>query len=168
MLFLVYFGILTVDMPKLNREKSASGVFAITLDPQEREVAFSHSSALPETPDAWNDQMDEGRLAIDIGHTENEIVVVSTMAGAAPDKIEVYIHTDLLTIRGVRTSPFENTQDIEYYYHECFWGKFSRTVVLPTEVKGELARAEYKNGILTIVIPKRMTDTHVPVVVVDE
>lgn len=154
-------------MPVISREKTNGGVFAITLEPGKGETR-SRSSALSETPDAWNVEMDEGRLAIDIGHTENEIIIISTMAGATPDNIEVHIHTDLLTIRGVRSTPFENTPNIEYYYNECFWGKFSRTIVLPTEVKGELARAEYKNGILTIVIPKRITDTHVPVVVVDE
>lgn len=154
-------------MSLLSRERSNGGVFAITLEPGKGETS-SRSSALSETPDAWNVEMDEGRLAVDIGHTEDEIVVVSTMAGAVPDNIEVYIHTDLLTVRGVRRTPFENTQNIEYYYTECFWGKFSRTIVLPTEVKGELARAEYKNGILTISIPKRITDTQIPVVVVDE
>lgn len=154
-------------MSVLSREKTNGGVFAIMLEPRKGEIS-SRSSALSETPDAWNDEAGEGRLAIDIGHTEDEIVVVSTMAGAAPDNIEVYIHTDLLTIRGIRRTPFENTPDIECYYNECFWGKFSRTIVLPTEVKGELARAEYKNGILTISIPKRITDTQIPVVVVDE
>lgn len=110
----------------------------------------------------------EGKLAIDIAEAGDTIIVVSTMAGALPDKIEVHIHDDLLTIRGVRNSPLDSVPGVEYYYRECFWGQFSRTVVLPVDVKGELARADYKDGMLTIRIPKRTVDTRVPISVVDE
>lgn len=111
----------------------------------------------------------EGKLAIDILQTDDSIIVLSTMAGTIADSIEVYIHNDLLTIRGERRMPPAAKKDsIKYLHKECFWGKFSRSVVLPTEVKGDSASAEYKNGILKIEIPKKKTDARVHVTIVDE
>lgn len=121
-----------------------------------------------ELPENWHEEYVEGQLAVDVGQTEKEVIIVSTMAGAVTDKIEVYVHSDLLTIRGVRISPMENLSEIEKFHQECYWGKFSRTVVLPVDVKGDLARAEYKNGILIIMIPKQKNDTKVPITIVDD
>lgn len=119
-------------------------------------------------PENWHEEHQEGQLAIDVAQTDNEVIVVSTMAGAITGKLEVYVHNDLLTIRGERKNPAKQTEDLDYFVEECYWGKFSRTVVLPVHVKGDLAKAEYKNGVLTIRIPKQKADAKVPVVVVDE
>ncbi|KKQ27617.1 MAG: Small heat shock protein [Candidatus Magasanikbacteria bacterium GW2011_GWC2_37_14] len=118
-------------------------------------------------PDNWHEEQLEGQLAVDVAETVNEIVIVSTMAGAEFDKIEVFLHNDLLTIRGARNSPLENNQ-VGYFHEECFWGKFSRTIILPMEVKGDLAKAEYKNGVLTITVPKLKIDRKIPVMIVED
>lgn len=118
-------------------------------------------------PEDWQEERMEGQLAVDVAQTEKEVVIVSTMSGAISDEIEVYLHNDLLTIRGRRVSPIAG-EEAEYFHQECFWGKFSRTIVLPVEVKGDLARAEYNSGVLTIRIPKQKIDRQIPVVVVDE
>ncbi len=118
-------------------------------------------------PETWQEEQAEGQLAVDVAQTEKEVVVVSTLAGALIDQIEVFLHNDLLTIRGKRISPLAS-QEADYFHQECFWGKFSRTIILPVEVKGDLARAEYNNGVLTIWIPKQKIDRQIPVVVVDE
>lgn len=118
--------------------------------------------------DEWHDQPQEGQLAIDVINTDSAIVVVSTMAGADSSNIEVYIHNDLLTIRGVRPKPMEESMETSYLYQECYWGKFSRTVVLPVDVKGDDACAEYKNGVLTIVIPKKNKDSRISVTIVED
>jgi HSP20 family protein len=115
----------------------------------------------------WETHMQEGELAVDVYETEKAIIVASTMAGADTSSIEVYVHNhDLLTIKGQRKNPLmsENYSSI---YHECFWGKFSRTIVLPCEVDGSKSKAEYKNGILTIKIPKHKTSS-IQVEVVEE
>lgn len=114
----------------------------------------------------WAEDHQEGQLAVDVADAGSEVVVVSTMAGAETDKIEVYIHNDLLTIRGVRNPPVSGAKD--YFHQECYWGRFSRTIVLPIEVRADMAIAEYKNGVLIIRIPKQRIDANVPVVVVDE
>ncbi|MFH1947113.1 MAG: Hsp20/alpha crystallin family protein [Candidatus Magasanikbacteria bacterium] len=119
-------------------------------------------------PENWHEEHLEGQLAVDVGQTKEEIILVSTIAGAVTDKIEVFVQNDLLTIRGVRVSPMNSFSDVDMFHQECFWGRFSRTIVLPVDVKGDLARAEYKNGVLTIKIPKQKTSAKVPITIVDD
>jgi len=118
-------------------------------------------------PENWQAEHQEGQLAVDVAQTEKELMVVSTLAGAEADKIEVFVHNDLLTIRGQRHSPLNQLSEVEHFHQECYWGKFSRTIVLPVDVKGDLAHAEYKNGVLTVTIPKKEINKKVPIVVVD-
>lgn len=116
----------------------------------------------------WHTEHQEGQLAVDVGATKDDIVIISTMAGADTTNIEVYVHNDLLTIRGQRERPKEAIGLEHMFHEECFWGTFSRTIVLPVDVKGDLAHAEYANGILTVRIPKQQTDTKIPVTIVEE
>lgn len=108
----------------------------------------------------------EGQLSVDVAETDEELVVVATLAGTLPEKVSLHLQSDVLTIRGERQSPVP--ADAAYFYEECYWGKFSRTIVLPVDVKSELARAEYKNGILTIRLPKAKPSNTIPIYVVEE
>lgn len=110
---------------------------------------------------------EEGQLSVDVLETTEEVVILSTLAGVDIVNIEISLHNDLLTIRGSRPEPFFG-EDVRYFHRECFWGKFSRTIVLPVDVKGDLAQAEYKTGVLTITIPKQSKNKRISVVVVDE
>ena len=110
----------------------------------------------------------EGKLSIDVAQNDSHIFVVSTMAGAKPDKIEVFVHNDVLTIRGTRYSPLDIEKNIEYYYKECFWGVFSRTVVLPVEVKSDLSYAKFQNGVLFLSIPKKKHETKISIEIVED
>lgn len=133
----------------------------------ESEAAASPVSS-PISAEQWHDHLEEGKLSVDVAHDEKHVYIVSTVAGAVPDRIEVYIHNDLLTLRGERVNPVETKVGIEFYHTECFWGHFSRTVVLPVEVNGDLARAQYKNGILEITVPKRTRDRKISIEIVEE
>lgn len=95
----------------------------------------------------------EGQLTIDVYQTPNEIVIKSTIAGVKPEDLDVTINNDMLTIKGVRKNDARNKPE-DYYYQECYWGPFSRSVILPVDVETENIKAELKNGILTIVLPK--------------
>ncbi len=119
-------------------------------------------------PENWQEHQQEGQLAVDVAETEKDLVVVSTIAGALAEKLEVYLHNDLLTIRGLRVSPINELNQDDYFHQECYWGKFSRTIVLPVDVKSDLARAEYNNGVLLIKIPKQKLETKVPIIIVEE
>lgn len=116
----------------------------------------------------WQPPEEEGQLAVDVIESGPELVIISTMAGADQERIEVYLHNDLLTIRGERRRPLPASDRLEYIHAECFWGPFSRTIVLPVEVHAHKAKAEYKNGVLTVWIEKRNIDARIPIKIVDE
>ncbi|MCX7779234.1 MAG: Hsp20/alpha crystallin family protein [Patescibacteria group bacterium] len=104
---------------------------------------------------AWFSETSEGRLSLDIYQDKNNnIVVKSALAGVNPDDLEIIIDKDILTIKGERKNE-ELIEPKNYFHQECFWGKFSRTVILPNEVKIEGVKANFKNGILTITLPKK-------------
>ena len=62
----------------------------------------------------------------------------------------------MITIRGERKQD-EEIDPENYYYQECYWGPFSRSVILPIEIVAEKAEASMKNGILTLRMPKADT-----------
>ncbi|MBI5733027.1 Hsp20/alpha crystallin family protein [Candidatus Jorgensenbacteria bacterium] len=95
----------------------------------------------------------EGQLTVDVYQNKDDIMVQSTVAGVNPDDLEINITNESVTIRGKRTRE-EQIEDKDYFYQECFWGVFSRSVVLPQEVDPEKSTAALKNGVLTIRMPK--------------
>lgn len=109
---------------------------------------------------------EEGKLGIDVVETKEELVIIAAMAGTAPENLELHLQNDLLTIRGERQMTLEESAD--YHHKEIFWGKFSRTIVLPAEVRQEMARAEYKHGVLIIHLPKVSENKNIPIVIVEE
>lgn len=151
------------------RLQNNSDVFEMVLKSVGRGTDFANAVVSPKRFDAeWSADKQEGQLAVDVISTNTDIIVVSTMAGADPEQIEVYVHNDLLTIRGNRIMPVKERPDSNYLHKECFWGKFSRTVVLPVDVKGDNARAEYKTGVLTITIPRKKVDSRISVTIVED
>lgn len=98
----------------------------------------------------------DGQLTIDVYQTSTDIVIKSTIAGVKPEDVDVSISNDMITIRGERKLE-EKISDDNYYYRECYWGPFSRSIVLPMDVVAEKIDASLKNGILTIKLPKADT-----------
>lgn len=94
-----------------------------------------------------------GELAVDVYQTEEEFVVVSTIAGVEPEDLDIEIHNDTVSIRGERKK-IEEVPEKDYLYQECFWGPFSRSIVLPEEIDPENAKAILKNGVLILRLPK--------------
>lgn len=95
----------------------------------------------------------EGQLTIDVYQTDNDIVIKSTIAGVKPEDLDVTINNDMVSIRGERKNE-EVVSGENYYYQECYWGNFSRSVILPVDVLADKSEASMKNGILTIRLPK--------------
>lgn len=95
----------------------------------------------------------EGQLTVDVFQTATEIVVQSTVGGVRPSDIDITIANDMVSIRGTRVRDEEIPEE-NFYYQECYWGPFSRSIILPAEVKGEDAEASLKDGLLTIRLPK--------------
>ncbi|MFA5134931.1 MAG: Hsp20/alpha crystallin family protein [Patescibacteria group bacterium] len=108
-----------------------------------------------------------GQLAVDVYQTEDNIVIKSTIAGVKPEAIDLSVNNDMITIRGKREKEHEVADD-DYFYRECYWGGFSRSIILPCEVKVDSIQASMKNGILTVVLPKAKKVSKVTVVKVKE
>ncbi len=116
--------------------------------------------AEPERETAFVQQQqdeNEGQLTIDVYQTDNDVVIKSTIAGVKPEDLDVSINNDMITIRGERKQD-EQIHSENYYYQECYWGSFSRSVILPVDVLAEKIEASMKNGILTIRLPKATTN----------
>jgi HSP20 family protein len=108
-----------------------------------------------ETFNSWinYDLEEEGHLSVDVFQSEDNIVVKATIAGAKNEDIEVVVNGDMLTIKGERHLN-ENVEYDDYLYRECYWGKFSRTIILPVQIEESRVEAKMDNGVLTIILPK--------------
>lgn len=95
----------------------------------------------------------EGQLAVDVFQTEGELVIQSTIAGVRSDDLDIAIEGDKVTIRGRRERPTKD-EKINYFYQECYWGPFSREIILPVEIDPSRAGAIFKEGVLIIRMPK--------------
>lgn len=116
----------------------------------------------------WTDKEEvEGQLSIDVFQTKDDIVIKSTIAGVKPEDIDVAIDNDMVTIRGSRRQD-ESVKEEDFFYQECYWGEFSRSVILPTEVMADDTEASLKNGVLTLILPKAKKSKSVAVKVKSE
>ncbi len=95
----------------------------------------------------------EAELAVDVSQTPTELVIKTMVAGVDPNELDVSISQEMVIIRGSRSEAYE-LSDNDYFHKELYWGSFSRTILLPAEVKSEEALAEVKHGLLTIRLPK--------------
>ena len=96
---------------------------------------------------------EEGQLSVDVYQDKDNIIVKSTIAGVEPEDVDVSFDNDMLTIRGQRKKDLTVDEE-NYFYQECYWGNFSRPIILPVDVKTDKINASIKNGILTITLPK--------------
>ncbi len=100
---------------------------------------------------------EEGQLTIDVYETPEEIVIKSPVAGVTPKDLDVTIGNDMVTIKGRRDN--EVVAKESYIFQELYWGPFSRSVILPSEIEVNEAKAILKDGILTIRLPKVEKET---------
>ncbi len=111
-----------------------------------------------EMEDGWGSDTQEegeedGQLAIDVYQDDDYVVIKSIVGGIRPEDLDLSVTSDMVTIRGSREKSEEVSEE-NYYYQECFWGSFSRSVILPCDIKIDQVEASMKNGILTIKMPK--------------
>lgn len=99
----------------------------------------------------------EGQLAVDVYQTKDNVVIKAPIAGVTADRLDIEVAEDIVNIRGERVEDKEVDRE-HYYVQECYWGSFSRSVILPTSTMAEKASAALKDGVLTITIPKVAQD----------
>ncbi|HEY7038908.1 MAG TPA: Hsp20/alpha crystallin family protein [Methylomirabilota bacterium] len=108
---------------------------------------FLGSSATSEAPErVW-------APAADMYETKNEVVVTAELPGLTEKDVHVSITGDLLTIQGERRGESE-LEDASHYRRERWFGKFVRTFSLPVPVETSQIKATYRDGVLTVKLPK--------------
>jgi len=110
----------------------------------------------------------EGQLSVDVIETSGEIIIRSTIAGVSSENLDVSVTTDTVTIRGTRSHGCEELENQTAHVQECYWGAFSRSIVLPCHIRPEESDATLKNGILTISLKKVEMRSRVSVIELDE
>lgn len=98
--------------------------------------------------------------AADMYETKNEVVITAELPGLSEKDIHLSITGDLLTIQGERQWTGD-VQDASHYRRERWFGKFERTFSLPMPVESGQIKATYRDGVLTVKLPK-VEDPRVP------
>ena len=91
--------------------------------------------------------------SIDLHEDENQLVLKAELPGMKKEDIEISLHGDVLTLAGERKEDVAH-EKTEVYRAERFLGKFQRTLTLPVPVDAGNVLASYKNGVLTVTLPK--------------
>lgn len=91
--------------------------------------------------------------ALDLHEDKDNFVVKAELPGMKKEDIDISLHDGSLSISGERKSE-EKFADAEVYRSERFVGRFQRTIALPSAVANDQVKAQYKDGILTVTLPK--------------
>jgi HSP20 family protein len=95
----------------------------------------------------------DGELVIDVFETTADFVVLAAIAGVQIKDIDISLEKDMMIIKGDRQDPHGHPNK-KYFYQECYWGPFSRKIILPENIDIDKADAQMDKGVLTIKIPK--------------
>src|SRR5262245_41558287 len=91
--------------------------------------------------------------AVDMYETKDALMVVAELPGLEEKDIHLSIISDALSLRGERKTNLEVKQD-SYYRGERWYGKFERSIPLPMPVQADKVTAKYRDGVLTVTLPK--------------
>jgi HSP20 family protein len=91
--------------------------------------------------------------AVDMYETKDELVVTAELPGLSEKDINLSITGDVLVVKGERRWNQEVKQE-SYYRGERWFGRFERTIPLPIPVQAEKVKASYRDGVLTVSLPK--------------
>lgn len=104
----------------------------------------------------------EGELAVDVYQTDKEIIVRSAVAGVKPEDLDISVEDDVLIIKGSRKAPLEE-ENSSFFLKECYWGDFSRRIIITDEIDPSRIDASMKEGILTVRIPRIVREPKKPI-----
>lgn len=91
--------------------------------------------------------------AIDMYQTDDKVVVKAALPGLSAEDVQISVTGDVLTLKGEFRQD-EEVKDATYQLKERRYGSFERSLMLPTDVETDKAKAEFQNGVLTITLPK--------------
>ena len=105
-------------------------------------------------PRLWErTMMSEWNLALDVAETDDAYVITASLPGVAPEDVEITLADNVLTIKG-ETSKVEESEEQQYHIRERRFGRFVRSITLPTAVDADHVEAVSENGVLTLTLPK--------------
>jgi HSP20 family protein len=122
-------------------------------DFDEFKLEVSDENDKSEDSDWEEEEEEDGELSVDVYDDEDKIILKTMVAGVRPEDLDISITRDMVTIKGSRQEEKEVTRD-NYFHKELYWGSFSRTIMLPTEVDIENSKATEKHGLLILDLPK--------------
>lgn len=96
-------------------------------------------------------------IPLDVFEEGDKVKVQASMPGVSPENVKVSIEDDVLTIRGETAEEHEVPSE-RYYMRERRAGAFYRALRLPDTVDQEKITSEYRNGVLTVTLPKRESE----------
>ena len=126
---------------------------AITLDPFQGlrffDEAVTRLMSEPRASRPWSP-------AVDILETEDAVTLKADLPDVKTEDIDIRVENGTLTLRGTRR--FEKDENVKGYHRiERSYGEFVRSFAVPQTVETDKVGAEYKNGVLTITLPKKET-----------
>ena len=89
--------------------------------------------------------------SVDVSETDKDVKVTAELPGLDEKDVEVMLADNVLTLRGEKKS---ETEDKNRHMSERFYGRFERRIPLPVEVDQDKVAASFKNGVLSIMMPK--------------
>ena len=101
-------------------------------------------------PDMWG-------LAVDVLEKDDDFIVKASVPGIKPEDLDISYSDETLTIKGEIKSDNEVKQD-QYHLRERRYGSFTRSIRLPTKIKGDAIEASYENGVVSLRLPKAEQD----------
>ncbi len=93
-------------------------------------------------------------FAVDVLEDKDQVVLKAELPGVNPKEVDLHVEDNVLTISGEKKIEHEDKKD-SYLRIERYYGKFSRAFTLPPYVDAGQITAEYKDGVLTVTLPKR-------------
>ncbi len=99
-------------------------------------------------------ETDIGQIAVDILDLSDSIVIIAPIAGVDPSEVDIGLSRNILTISGTRRENHYYSQARRMLVEECFYGSFSRSVILPENLGFDKISASVEHNVVTIVIPK--------------
>ena len=106
---------------------------------------------------AWEEGLPEFKPSVDIYEEEKAFLVKADLAGVKPEDIKIELDKNVLTVSGERKLEKKEEKEGKNGYHriERRYGSFTRSFTLPESAEAEGIDADYRDGVLTVTIPKR-------------
>lgn len=97
---------------------------------------------------------DLGQIALDVLDFSDKIIIVAPIAGVDPADVDISLSRNILTLSGTRTEPKIYDEAKRMLVEECFYGNFSRSIILPENLGFDEIDATVEHNVITIRIPK--------------